>query len=35
MLDDDKKIMAITLNFYIVVNKIYLYNCSHKITIWL
>jgi len=36
MLDDDKKIfMAITLNFYIVVNKIYLYNYSEKITIWL
>ena len=31
MLDDDKKIfMAITLNFYIVVNKNYLYNYSEK-----
>ena len=34
MLDGDKKkIMAITLNFYIVVNKSYLYNYSEKITI--
>jgi len=33
MLDDDKKIfMKITLNFYIIVNKIYLYNYSNKIT---
>jgi len=31
MLDGDKKIfMAITLNFYIVVNKNYLYNYSEK-----
>jgi len=31
MLDGDKKIfMTITLNFYIVVNKIYLYNYSEK-----
>jgi len=30
-LDGDKKIfMAITLNFYIVVNKSYLYNYSEK-----
>jgi len=36
MLDDNKKIfMTITLNFYIVVNKSYLYNYSEKITIWL
>ena len=36
MLDSDKKIfMAITLNFYIVVNKSYLYNYSEKITVWL
>jgi len=27
--------MAITLNFYIVVNKSYLYNYSEKITVWL
>jgi len=37
MLDGDKKIfMAITLNFYIVVNKSYksyLYNYKEKITI--
>jgi len=34
MLDGDKKIfMTITLNFYIVVNKICLYNCSEKITV--
>jgi len=26
--------MAITLNFYIIVNKIYLYNYSDKITVW-
>jgi len=25
--------MAITLNFYIIVNKIYLYNYSEKITV--
>jgi len=25
--------MAITLNFFITVNKIYLYNCSEKITV--
>ena len=32
MLDGSKKIfMAITLNFYIVVNKNYLYNYSEKI----
>jgi len=31
MLDGDKKIfMAITLNFYILVNKSYLYNYSEK-----
>jgi len=31
MLDGDKKIfMTITLNFYIVVNKIYLYNYSEN-----
>ena len=31
MLDGDKKIfMTITLNFYIVVSKIYLYNYSEK-----
>ena len=31
MLDGDKKIfMTITLNFYIVVNKSYLYNYSEK-----
>ena len=28
-----KKIMTITLNFYIVVNKIYLYNYTDKITV--
>ena len=34
MLDGDKKIfMTITLNFYILVIKIYLYNYSEKITI--
>jgi len=27
--------MEITLNFYIVVNKSYLYNYSEKITVWL
>jgi len=27
--------MTITLSFYIVVNKSYLYNCIEKITIWL
>jgi len=26
--------MAITLNFYIIVNKTYLYNYSDKITVW-
>jgi len=32
MLDDDKKIfIEITLNVYIVVNKIYLYNYSEKL----
>jgi len=36
MLDDDKRIfMAITLNFYIIVNKSYLFNYSEKITVWL
>jgi len=36
MLDGDKKIfMTITLNFYIVVNKIYLYNYTEKIRVWL
>jgi len=36
MLDGDKKIfMTITLNFYIVVNKNYLYNYSEKITVLL
>jgi len=36
MLDSDKKIfMTITLNFYIIVNKIYLYNYSEKVIIWL
>jgi len=34
MLDGDKKIMAIILNFYIIVNKIYLYNYNDKITVW-
>ena len=34
MLDGDKKIvMTITLKFYIVVNKGYLYNYSEKITV--
>jgi len=34
MLDSDKKIfMTITLNFYIIVNKIYLYNYSEKVII--
>jgi len=34
MLDGDKKIfMTITLDFYIVVNKSYLYNYSEKITV--
>jgi len=28
-----KKIIAIVLNFYIIVNKIYLYNYSDKITL--
>jgi len=27
--------MTITLNFYIVVNKSYLYNYSEKIIVWL
>jgi len=36
MLDGDKtKFMAMTLNFYIIVNKTYLYNYSKKVTIWL
>jgi len=35
MLDGDKnKFMAITIIFYIILNKIYLYNYSDKITIW-
>jgi len=35
MLDGDKKkFMAITLKFYIIVNKIDLYNYSNKITVW-
>jgi len=34
MLDGDKKkFMTITINFYIVVNKSYLYNYSKKITV--
>ena len=34
MLDGDKKIvMAITLNFYIVIDKTYLYNYSEKIKV--
>jgi len=34
MLDGDKKkFMAITLNFFIIVNKSYLYNYSKKITL--
>jgi len=34
MLDvDKKKFMTITLKFYIVINKIYLYNYSDKITV--
>jgi len=34
MLDGSKKIfMAITLNFYIVVNKKYLYNYSERIKV--
>jgi len=34
MLYGDKKIfMTVTLNFYIVVNKIYLYNYTEKITV--
>jgi len=34
MLDSDKKkIHAITLNFYIIVNKSYLYNYSEKIIV--
>ena len=34
MLDGDKIIfMAITLDFYIIVNKSYLYNYSEKITV--
>jgi len=36
MLDGNKKIlMTITLNFYIIVNKSYLYNYSDKIAVWL
>jgi len=34
MLDGNEKIMTITLNFYIIVNKIYLCNYNNKITIW-
>jgi len=30
-----KILIAITLNFYIVVNKSYLYNYSERITVWL
>jgi len=34
-LDGNKnKLMEITLNLYTIVNKIYLYNYSDKITIW-
>jgi len=33
LVGDKKKIIAITLNFYIVVNKSYLYNYSEKIMI--
>jgi len=34
MLDGDKnKLMAVTFNFYIIINKIYLYNYSEKITV--
>jgi len=34
MLDGGKmKFMAITLNFYIIVNKFYLYNYSDKIIV--
>jgi len=33
MLDGDKKkFMTITLKFYIIINKIYLYNYSDKIS---
>jgi len=36
MLDVDKKIfIAIILNFYIIANKIYLYNYNEKIIVWL
>jgi len=36
MLNGDKKIFkVITLHFYIVVNKSYLYNYNEKITLWL
>jgi len=35
MLDGDKKIMATTLDFYVVVNKIYLYNYNDKIIVLL
>jgi len=35
MLDGDKnKFIAITLKFYVIVNKIYLYNYSDKIKVW-
>jgi len=30
---DKKKFMAITFNFYIIVNKSYLYNYSEKVTV--
>jgi len=34
MLDGDKnKFIAITLKFYVIVNKIYLYNYSDKIKV--
>jgi len=31
---DKKKFMTITLKFYVIVNKIYLYNYSDKIKVW-
>jgi len=35
MLDGDKKkFMTIILKFYIIVNKIYLYNYGDKVTVW-
>jgi len=33
MLDGDTKFTKITLNFYIAVNKIYLYTYSEKVTV--